>query len=178
MNYFCMERPSVFRVARTKDVACRGFALRAGAAIDAVMHPCAPPLHSRAIAPPMATIRGEEATLDGVGIGGGGGGGGGGGARVRRRRLLGRFRPRRRRERRRGGAPEAPPRQRGGPARARRREGRGADGEGEAEGGGATRRAREDRGVGARGGRFRRVRRRVSGASYYHTCSHMTPSAW
>ena len=81
MNYFCMERPSVFRVARTKDVACRGFALRAGAAIDAVMHPCAQPLHSRAIAPPMATIRGEEATLDGVGIGGGGGGGGGGGAR-------------------------------------------------------------------------------------------------
>ena len=43
---------SVFRAARNKDAALSAEAARAALAVEALLHPAAPPLHPRAIAPP------------------------------------------------------------------------------------------------------------------------------
>ena len=45
---------SVFRAARLRDPACAVEAARAALAVEALLHPAAPPLHPRAIAPPRA----------------------------------------------------------------------------------------------------------------------------
>ena len=71
---------ALFRRARTFDPALARVAGRAMLCLEAVVHPAAPPLHPRAIAPPREVL-----------YGGGGGGGGGG-----RRRGMGRRRRRRR----------------------------------------------------------------------------------
>jgi hypothetical protein len=49
---------SVFRAARVKDAALSAEAARAALAVEALLHPAAPPLHPRAIAPPRRDMNG------------------------------------------------------------------------------------------------------------------------
>ena len=64
---------ALFRRARTFDPALARVAGRAMLCLEAVVHPAAPPLHPRAIAPPRELLYGG-----GGGVGGGGGDDGGG----------------------------------------------------------------------------------------------------
>ena len=49
---------SVFRAARVKDAALSAECARAALAVEALLHPAAPPLHPRAIAPPRGDMNG------------------------------------------------------------------------------------------------------------------------